>query len=476
MTVHCSLHPSKPAHFQCYECASAFCGKCITKRTFPEEFGGTTTHYTCPFCDVDADQLEVGNLLDPFWTRMPKFFTYPLQTHPLLIALTLSVLVVFFPESNLVNLLCFIISTKYAYAILTNTAQGSLKAPKANFNVFNADISQVFKQYTVFVVLFLLASVVFNYLGPVGGIPFALTVILLLPAMLMLLVATNSIIAALNPMIVVPIVFRIGWHYLLMYLFLILLPAGPAALLYALPESMPWAITVFAATFCQHYYTFISYNLMGYVLLQYHDDIGFHVDYENFIANSFPEEELGPQDPLLARRHQIDVLIKSGRHEAALKLIDEHFQNDKDDKDDIVLSGKYLGLLRVCQKKKEYIQHGPTHLQLLIAKKKTSKALKVYQELTADGAVRIPVDSSLAVGKWLFDRNEYRKAGKCYVHCIKTNPKHPKLPEAYFPFIQLLHEHFGNTDKAVHLSKGVVQTWPKHPLVDEVKTYMKTML
>ena len=130
MTVHCSLHPSKPAHFQCYECTSAFCGKCITKRTFPDVGGGTATSYICPFCNVDADQLEVGNLLDPFWTRMPKFFIYPAQMYPLLIALTLSVLAVSFPSSFYVMILSFIISTKYAYAILTSTAGGNLKAPK----------------------------------------------------------------------------------------------------------------------------------------------------------------------------------------------------------------------------------------------------------------------------------------------------------------------------------------------------------
>jgi hypothetical protein len=473
MTVYCTLHPSRPAHFQCNACSSTFCGKCIVRRAVPEDFGSTVTYYICPFCDIEADQLEVGNLLDPFWTRMPKFFTYPVQTHPLMIALALSVLAVFFSASKLVGLFSFIMSTKYAYAILTNTAQGDLKAPQADFEMFNSDVSQVFKQYAIFVVLFFFGSLVFSYTGPIGGIPFALAAVILLPAMLMLLVSTNSIIVALNPMFVVPIVFRIGWRYLLMFLFLILLPAGPAALLYILPKTIPWGITVFTTTFLQHYYTFISYNLMGYVLLQYHKEIGYGVDYEHFISCSTPEDELGPQDPVLARRHQIDVLIKSGRHEMALKLINEDFPEHKDD---IALSGKYLDLLRVCRKKKAYAQHGPVYLQQLIRKKKATKALKVYRELTADGTIPVPIESSLAVGKWMFDRNEYRKAGNCYLRCIKENQKHPKLPEAYFPFIQLLHEHFGKTEKAVQLSKGVIRTWPDHPLTSEVKTYLNNML
>lgn len=138
---------------------------------------------------------------------------------------------------------------------------------------------------------------------------------------------------------------------------------------------------------------------MGYVLLQYHEEIGYDVDYEHFTACSVPKDKQGPHDPVLVRRHQVDILIRSGRHEMALKLLQEDL---KDNPDDLVLSGKYLDLLRVCRKKKEYAQHGPVYLQQLIRKKKTTKALKVYQELTADGAVPVPVDSSLAVGKYFF--------------------------------------------------------------------------
>ncbi len=473
MTVHCTLHPSKSAHFQCNRCSSAFCGKCIVKRAVPEDFGVTVNAYICPFCDVEADQLGVGNLLAPFWTRMPKFFLYPVQTAPLVIALALSLLTGFFSTSKLVALFSFIVSTKYAYAILINTAQGDLRAPAPGFELFNSDIGQVFKQYAVFFTLAFIAMQLFRYTGPLGAFFFIPIALILLPAMLMLLVATNSVIVAMNPMIVVPMVFRIGWRYLLMLLFLGLLPAGPLALLSLLPKTIPWGITAFLSAFLQHYYTFISYNLMGYVLLQYHEEIGYDVDYEHFTACSVPKDEQGPQDPVLVRRHQVDILIRSGRHETALKLLQEDL---KENQDDLVLSGKYLDLLRVCRKKKEYVLHAPVYLQQLIRKKKTTKALKIYQELIADGTIPVPIDSSLAVGKWMFDRNEYRKAGNCYLRCIKKNPKHPKLPEAYFPFIQLLHERFDKTDKAVQLSKGVIRTWPDHPLISEIKTYLNNML
>lgn len=472
MTVHCNLHPSRPAHFQCNVCGSAFCGACIVKRVLPDEYGGTSNQYLCPFCEVEADPLEVANLLDPFWTRMSKFFLYPAQKHPLAIALVLALLTAFFPLSRLVHLFCFVISTKYAYTVLINTAGGDLRAPEASFDLFTSDVGQVFKQYLVFIVVFFIGMQVFRFTGVIGGSLFALAAILLLPAMLMMLVSTNSVVAALNPMFVVPIVFRIGWSYLLMFLFLGLLPAGPAVLLHFLPESIPSGLTNFVATFLQHYYTFISYNLMGYVLLQYHEEIGYDVDYEHFIACSTPKDEQEAIDPKLARRHHIDTLIKSGRHEAALKIAGEEFQEDKED---IAISGKYFDLLKVCRKKEEYARHGPVHLQLLIDRKKPTKALRVYQELVSNAAIAIPIDSSLAVGKWLFDRNEFQKAGKCYLRCIKENPKHPKLPEAYFPFIRLLHEHFGKTEKALHLSEGVIRTWPDHPLSEEVKTYMRSM-
>ncbi|MEN8141740.1 MAG: hypothetical protein ABFR97_11025 [Thermodesulfobacteriota bacterium] len=471
MTITCSLHPAKPAHFQCHKCDTTYCGQCVIKRRAPR-YGQMTSSYFCPSCDIPAEQLPVGNFIEPFWTRLAKFFTYPVQTYPLILIGILATLTAILPTSLLTKVFCFVVSTKYAYGVLLSTAQGNLKPPKPTVELINSDAQQVFKQYLLFAICGGLSSLIFSFSGIFGAGLFGLTVFLLMPAMIMVLVTTDSVVAALNPMIVVPVVARIGWRYLLVLVFLIFLPAGPAAILHLLPEALPLALIIFLAALLQHYYTFITYNLMGYVLLQYHDEIGYEVDYDHFVTSSLDPEEQLPQDPEQALMQQINVLVKSGRHEEALALIREKSQGREED---VELSEKYFTLLKICQKRDSYISHGPYHLDLLIKKNKKAKAMELYDELKEDGEVKISADSAITIGKWLVARHDYKGAMACLVRFIKANPQHAKLPEAYFPLIQILNEQSNNRAKAAQLAKGVIRNYPDHPLTPRLESYLQAM-
>ena len=174
--------------------------------------------------------------------------------------------------------------------------------------------------------------------------------------------------------------------------------------------------------------------------------------------------------------HHIDILIKGGRHEAALEMVREELSDNREDvKDDVTLSEKYYDLLKVCQKRQGIIKHGPEHLRLLISSNNKLKAIKVYEELAADKEIIIPIESGLAVGKWLYKRGDYKRARVCFTRCIKENPKHAKLPEAYYPIIRLFNEHFNNPAQARKIGKGVLRTYPKHPLAEKVQQYLKTI-
>ncbi len=406
---------------------------------------------------------------------MPKFFIYPLQLHAILLVMALALLSALFPTTLLVYLFCFVVSTKYAYTVLTTTAKGNLKAPQMSIELFNSNVLQVFKQYILFAALGGIATLIAKYTGIVGMGAFGLICFILMPAMFMVLVSSNSVLAALNPMIVVPIVTRIGWRYALMFLFLLLLLMAPAAILYLAPESLPAGVGVFLATFFQHYYTFIAYNLMGYVLLQYHEEIGFDVDYDYFIKSSQTkkEQEQVPTTPEEILTNQINIMVKSGQHEEALALIREESRGKEND---VELSDKYFNLLKICQKRDSYIKHGPYHLGLLINQHKKAKAIKVYQELADDKEIEIPASSVLTIGRLFFERGEHQNASNCYISFIKSNPGHEKLPDAYFPLIKLLNEHTGNKPKAKQLAKGLIKTYPEHSLTPAVANYVQTMM
>ena len=208
--------------------------------------------YFCPICNVEAEQLDIGNIIEPFWQRLPKFFCYPLQLQPMILMTTVSVLAVLDSESFIAGLCALfgiIFNIKYGYSILTSTARGSLKAPRILGEPFSSGVSQVAQLYLLFLVLVTLRGVALHYAGPLGGTLYTLAVFPLLPAMIMILVATNSVIVALNPMVVLPIMVRIGYHYLLMLLFLLLLPMAPASLVGLLGHVFPWRVLVFIQVF-----------------------------------------------------------------------------------------------------------------------------------------------------------------------------------------------------------------------------------
>lgn len=474
MKINCSFHPSTPAHFHCQSCDATFCASCIEIRE-NLRFRGDSKDYFCPTCNLPATPVGIGNLIEPFWARLPKFFSYPAQLHPLLVILILSFAATVFTASIFLQLLFFVISTKYAYAILIETAKGSLQPPKLTFELFNKDVEQVFKQYVVFFLIGGAATFLVQYVGLVGLVIFMIFTTIYMPAILMVLVASNSVLAALNPMIFVPVVNRIGARYFLMYVFLILLPVAPAALLNYLPAMLPLAVHVFMQSFFQHYYTFLTYSLMGYVLLQYHEEIGYAVDYEFFVEKSLPKEAVKQLSPAQKLLNHVGILVKSGKNEEAIEAILQKTQG-KFSKEEADFSEKFLTLLRICQREKGVAKHAPVHLDMLVELNRKEKAIGLYEELFVGSSKIQPSEKAvLKLAEWFRDRKEYQKSVNCYVGFINKNPKHPLLPDAYFALMRLLHEHVGNTAKAIKLAEALVNNFPDHVLTPKVKTYMESM-
>jgi tetratricopeptide (TPR) repeat protein len=473
MAINCSFHPVKAAHFHCPKCSAAYCGLCVSRREAPK-YGKMSVAYFCPICNIPAEHMGIGNIIEPFWARLPKFFTYPLQFQSFLFVLIAAILAAFFGNSFIAQLLFFVISTKYAYAVLNTTAQGSVKPPELSIDLFNQDVLKVFKQYALFAIIAVATSFIFGAAGPVGGFIFLAIILLYAPTMLMVLVASNSIFAALNPMVFIPIVNRIGWRYLLMYLFIILLYGAPAVAFHYMPLALPQYIQAFLYFFFNLYYTLIIYHLLGYVLLQYHEEIGFDVNYEYFLEKSVPQADKHHADPKQKLLSEISVLIKNGRYDDALARIVLETKNQFTD--DIELSEKYLSLLQMAQKTAELQEHGAAHLTMLVRLGKKAKAITLYNELYGNGSdLKPPGPAQLQIANWLRDRGEYPKARECYVKFIQTNKGHPQLPEAYFSLARILHENSGNTPKAIEIVTGLLKTYPHHQLAPDMSTYLARM-
>jgi hypothetical protein len=234
MKEFCHLHPTEPAQWHCDRCHFDYCSGCIEVRAM-DGYAPGRKMYMCPKCNVEVEWLGVKNVIEPFWKRLPLFFLYPFHYRPLGLILVLAFLQHLFSGAGLITALLSIglwgLLIKYCYESLKLTARGNLAPPGINQQTLADDFGIVFKQYAIYIVIGILFGLLSRFLTPFVGIFFLVLAIVFLPSMIMLLITTNSVIHALNPMLFVPLATRIGWGYLAMCFFLVLLLLAPATLL-----------------------------------------------------------------------------------------------------------------------------------------------------------------------------------------------------------------------------------------------------
>lgn len=468
MTIFCSFHPKDPAHFQCFTCQSALCDICISARE-SNGFAGRETSYFCPGCNTPVELIGIGNIIEPFWKKMSSFFLYPLRPLPLLFILTLSLLATLFHQSFLVQMIVWAIMMKFAYAVLITTSQGSLKPPDMSWGLLNNNLGQVFKQILIFLPVGICSVFVYRLAGPYALFVFLGFLALFAPVILMLLVVTNSILNALNPFLFVPIVNRIGWPYLLMYLFLLLLCTAPPALFNLLPSELPTEFTRFITHLFGKYYTIISFYLMGYVLLQYHREIGYEVDYGHFMANLPTDKKRKIPSRKEHLQNTMAVFIKAGRYQEALKLLRPHIDVESPDSD---LSEKYLQLLKLAGEHQKIKVYSGMHLGNLVKTSKISKALALYQDMRENNIPLSSASDLLTIAKWYGQRNEYKNASAAYITFTKSFKGHPEMPRAYLEIARLLHERGNNSSKAQKILQTIIRSYPQHPCAAQAQAYM----
>lgn len=470
MTAQCQYHPSQPAHFECYKCHTSFCSRCISKRTI-DAYGAKKNMYFCPKCNIEAEPIGLGNLVAPFWKRLPQFFIYPFKLQPMIFILIIAGIGAVFSGSRLVNFLLWVAVIKYSLVTLNNSAQGKLSAPDISLKVLNEDVTQVFKQLGVLILVKYLTGWVFANFGYLAGILFMQVAVLSIPAMIMALVATDNMAQALNPLLLFRIISGIGKYYLLMYLFLTFFKNAPYMLAEQLQMFLPSAATYFIYFAATQYYTIMAYNLMGYVMFQYHEEIGYEVDYEEYIEQ-FSTSEV-QQSPYAYLLNEVDILVQDGKIDEAINSIKKETSETITDLD---LADKYYKLLKLKSCSRDILDMGSAYLNLLINNKKKNEACDFYKELKAlDPEFNPTVESLIKVAEWMTLSREPKEAARALIRFIKEYPDHISLPDVYFSLAKIMHTRLDNHAKAKQILRHVLKRYPDHDITGTVKNYIEQM-
>jgi tetratricopeptide (TPR) repeat protein len=477
MQTKCDYHPTRIAHWSCPQCKAQLCPECVTERDKGGHLQGQTLHL-CPKCNVPVDWVGVANIIAPFWNRLPKIFAYPLALKPLILMAVLAVTSMVVWKFGLVGLILrgilWLIVLKYSFESLKATARGDLTPPKISSETISQDMQQVLKQYVMYVAIFFAFGWLSVVVGPILGVIFLLAILFFMPAMIILLVTTGSLLHALNPLIFVPLVTRIGWGYLLMYFFLFLLGTAPAIAGEYIMQFFPVDLHLLLFSFAKSYYTIVSYHLMGYVILQYHEQVGYQVDFEDFKDPAQESFRPAAADPDAAVLNEVTPLIQEGKLDEAIALIKE--MTATAGITGLNLSERYFTLLKMRKRTPALLAYGIDYLELLASHSEKAKALEVYDHCRALDANFLPTDASLfKLGGWLNETGKTKEAVETYNRLVKAYPDSPLLPKAYFRAAQIFNDRLMNPERARKILNGLLKKYPEHEIAPQIKNYLASI-
>ena len=159
--IYCKYHPNVPARWACRQCQIDYCSQCSPR-------SDKQLQPNCPVCGNKLESLGAGNVIMPFWHRIPHFFIYPANPVPLLVMLVLLLIGILVSGSLvgfLIQLAMVIVFVKYAYVVLEQSAQGYLRPKSFSINDVTDELELPFKQLLVIFVMYSANAFVLENLG-----------------------------------------------------------------------------------------------------------------------------------------------------------------------------------------------------------------------------------------------------------------------------------------------------------------------
>ena len=484
MPATCDRHPTQPAWWNCPRCYKNLCPQCISKRT-----GGgplqNQTLYFCPKCNVETNALDLSQVIPPFWTRLHKFFVYPASSISSIgIILVLSILSTFSWKSGLflfgMNFFLWSFMVMYAFQSLKVTAEGRLTPPPISGNILEDNLIIVIKQILLYLALTAIFFLLLISTGPFFAIFYAIYLGLSLPSMLTILIINNSLIQALNPAVVIGVIVRIGWSYLLLLFFLILLLAAPTALHFSVIQHLPDKMQMFMYTIASNYYTLVMYHMVGYVILQYHNRVGYPVELETILAAMAPAgtvaaavaEKATTPNPHGDLLNEIGLLVQEGELGKAIAQIEQSVEVLEIK--DLELSERYAGLLKMQKQDAKLLDYAPRHLELTVRAGKKKDALALYIHcLQLDKTFSPKALVLFKIASWLNESEKGKEAIYALNSLIKQYPDDTLVPKAYYRAAQIFNERLKNGGQAKKILNGLIRKFPDHEITGFARMYLK---
>ncbi len=414
---------------------------------------------------MSAQPTTAPREIVPFWNRLREVTLYPAHASSMatIVLLALAKLVVFIPMGLIAVILSLMVTVamyKYAFECLRATANGYPSPPEIGMSV---DSSLGWKQVRLIVIFVVVAGIGLALLGPKLGTVLLIFLGASLPGATMTLAMEESLLSALNPAKWFEIFARIGWPYLAVVLLclVISMSQGYGAALAA--RFLPLGFAVVAVALISNYGLVVMFHLMGYLIYQYHDEIGFEPDapqVAKLMAKPDPDQEI--LDEAMA-------MVRDGKPEDATNLLRIRLRSAGGTP---AVHAQYRKLLNLSGDKTELIHHGREYLSILLAQEKDRPALDLLRECQAIDPAFAPAESEQVTrlaqkaAKW----GQPQVALRLLSGFHKRFPKSKDIAQNYLLAATLFHERMNQDEQACTLLRFLKATYPSDPLMPEIDT------
>jgi tetratricopeptide (TPR) repeat protein len=416
----------------------------------------------------------------PFWERLPRFFMFPLQMDKLAFLVLLAVasiigFLVPLPGSLgivVVEIAIWLAAFRHAFRTMDLMAHGHIEAG-AQADIIRDDPARRNLPWKM-AGLLLLWGVITGFVNAVShflGAVLSLFVSAAIPAMTMQLCASNNFTESMAPARWWHYMRTIGWPYLALCFFLFLLMNGaPQALALFIP-LLGGAMALPIVNFVLLYFNLIMFALMGYVMYQYHRELGLEVDVAP--AEAAPAEEkpkLNPEAELDAR---VGTLLAAGQIKGAVDFAENLVRKQPDHWPACERLLKLLTYLDMEEKLREHQKHCFT-VAMKVGRYPT--ALSIYIELAAaEDPPKLLGHQVLPLAKAAERAYDFKLAIELVRDFETRFPGHPDIPAVVFFKGRVALERLHNEEIAREHFTEMLDRHYRHELAAEAKRYLQVL-
>jgi tetratricopeptide (TPR) repeat protein len=355
----------------------------------------------------------------PFWYRLKDFWLFPFKADPLMIiSVTALVSIVTILPSfwlRLVDLALLAYVYRYGSEVLQHTAKGNMDPPEHMNLVSNR---QGWWQIRQFIIFGLVAVVAVAALPPVLSVAVLVMLTVGYPAATIFLAITEDWLEALNPARWVDMISRIGWAYAAAVLLYLAFLFSKIYLQEWLLSVLPAFFAVVAINFVAYYFAIVGFYLLGYLVHQHHDALGYAQEVLGKTPLPDVRAQLDPDQQLL---DECEQLVQEGKLELATEKMARQLKMRGGS---ALMHQRFHKLLQALHRGDELLAHAKQWLSIQLAQERFSDAATLFVETLAQDP-------------------QFR----------------PGQAEEYFPLAKALQKT--QTDKALLLLNGFHRQFPK---------------